>query len=131
APKRQQRSVRHSEAKLPSAREASIGTLLEQRTRLRQRVRVVVLVVQQVERIGEAFRLEAAHQRDRLRDAHVDAMDRIADEVISRNDRAVRTQPTTGRGADVPPIAARGRCEAGPGAEEVQPAYEESLRQLE
>src|SRR6266852_854286 len=60
---------------------------------LRQSVRTVVLVIEQVERFDQPFDRPAAAEADPLLHAHVDPVNRAADEAVSRYDRAVGSEP--------------------------------------
>src|SRR5215831_12505242 len=84
-----------SEAELQRARcvgKIRTGLRLQERAaRLRQIVDAVVLPVEQVEHRETAGEIRLAVQRNPLLEAHLDAMNRLSDEAVARNDAAVGT----------------------------------------
>src|SRR5712691_463579 len=93
-------------------------------------VRAVIRVVEDVEDLDEPFGFHAWAQREALLQAHVDAVNRLADEVVQRNDRAVWPQAVAARVARKTHIAAVCRRQALAGSEEIDAAHLQAVLQL-
>jgi hypothetical protein len=109
------------------------GRLAEERVAFVRRVRTVIRMVEQVEHFEHAIQPHVADDRNALLETHIHAVNLIADEIVPRNDRAVRTQPLLGgcraaaRAAGLVASIRPGiHGTALAGAEEVDPAHLET-----
>src|SRR4030095_12675535 len=98
-PEGSERSERLNLENDPEAQLQSPRRVCEVRTRIRQpvaraaflhRVRTVVRPVEQVEHFRDQVAATTAPELDRLLEPHVDAVYRLADEVVARNNRSVQ-----------------------------------------
>src|SRR6185295_9418798 len=70
-------------------------------------------------------------EREDLRDAEIDPVDRISDERIARHDRSVCAETAPGGRTDAAAVAARRDGPACARPEEIEAAHQEGLRQFE
>src|SRR6185503_5069348 len=69
-----------------------LGRLAVLRVVLLRHIRTVIRMVERVEELHQPFGLDAPAELEALLQPQVDAVNRLADEVIQRNDRPIRSQ---------------------------------------
>ena len=87
------------------------------------RVAAVVRVIEYVEHLDDAVDAQAAADRNTLLEPQVDAVNRIADELVARHNRAVGAQPHFRQRPFIASVDSGIRTQACAGAKKVDPAH--------
>src|SRR5688572_16752135 len=92
------------------------------RADLLRSVAPIVGSIEEIERLNDSRNGTVAAKRKRALHAQVDAVDRLAHEVVARHDRTVGTQPQLASAADIAQVGAVARGVALARAVEIEPA---------